>query len=130
MTTNCSNAISKHGKGCEEIPRKGKDLKIITHNISKALHHSRDTLLYRTPKASSSRTALEVVTLYSSEGRQFSKSVREHWHIIENDPQLHSIWPNPTITAYHKTESLKNILVNSRQAKPTSLRSASNEHRQ
>ena len=102
-------------------------LEVITHNISKALLHSRDTLLYRTPKVSSSRSVIPVVTPYSSEGRQFSKSVRDHWHIIENDPQLHRIYPSPTITAYHKTEFLKDILVNSRQAKLTSLRSASNE---
>ena len=36
--------------------------------------------------------------------------------------------PIPPITAYHKTESLKEILVQSRQAKPTSLHSAPNEH--
>ena len=82
-------------------------LEVITCNISKALLHSRGTLLYRNPKASSSRSVLPVVTPYSSEGRQFSKSVQDHWHIIENDSQLHSIWPNPPITAYHKTESLK-----------------------
>ena len=103
-------------------------LEIITHNIPKPLFHSRDTLLCRTPRASSSRTERPVVTPYSSEGRQFSKSVWDHWHIIENDPQLHSIWPNPPVTAYHKTESLKDILVHSRQAKPTSLRSVPNKH--
>ena len=70
-------------------------LEIITSNISKALLHSRYTLLYRTPRASTSTTVLSVVTPYSLEGRQFSKSVRNHWHIIENDPQLHSIWPTP-----------------------------------
>ena len=66
---------------------------IITCNMSKALLHSCDTLLYRTPKASSSRTVLSVVILYSLERRQFSNSVQNHWQIIENDPQLHSIWP-------------------------------------
>ena len=88
-------------------------LEVITRNISQALLHSHDTLLYRTPKASSSRSVLPVVTPYSSKGRQFSKSVRDHWHIIENDPQLRRIWPNPPITAYHKTEFLKDILVHS-----------------
>ena len=66
-------------------------LEVITRKISKALLHSRDTLLYRTPKASSSRSVLPVVTPYSLEGRQFSKSVRDHWHIVEKDLQLHSI---------------------------------------
>ena len=105
-------------------------LEVITCNISKALLHSRDTLLYKTPKAGSSISALRVVTPYSSEGRQFSKLVQDQWHIIENDPELNSIWPNLPITAYHKTESLKDILVHSRQAKPTPLRSAHIKHPQ
>ena len=62
-------------------------LEVITRNISKTLLHSRYTLLHRTLKASSSRSVLPVVTPYSTEGRQFSESVRNHWHIIENDPQ-------------------------------------------
>ena len=37
-------------------------LEVITHNISKALLHSRDTLLCRTPRASISRTIIPVVT--------------------------------------------------------------------
>ena len=110
------------------LPARKYPLEIITRNISKALLHSRDTLLYRTPRTSSSRTALPVVTLYSLERRQFSKSVRDHWHITENDPQLQSIWPKPSITAYHKTESFKDILVHFFQAKPTSLCSAPKTH--
>ena len=78
-------------------------LEVITRNISKVLLHSRDTLLYRTPKVSSSRSVLPVVTPYSSEGRSFSKSVRDHWHILENDPQLHNIWPNPLVTGHLST---------------------------
>ena len=50
-------------------------LEIITRNISKALFHSRETILHRTLRTSSSRTVLRVVTPYSLEGRQFSKSV-------------------------------------------------------
>ena len=42
-------------------------LEIITRNISKALLHSRDTILHRTPSASSSRIVLHVVTPYSNE---------------------------------------------------------------
>ena len=40
---------------------------------------------------------------------------------MENDSQLHSIWPKHPIIAYLKTESLKDILVHSRQVKPTYL---------
>ena len=99
-------------------------LEIITRNISKALLHSRDTLLYRPSKTKSSKRVLPIVTPYSPEGRHFSQSVRNRWHIIENDSQLQNVWPNHLITAYHKTESLKDILVHSRQTKPTSSRSA------
>ena len=102
-------------------------LEIIARNISKAILHSHDTHLHRIPGASSSQTVLPIVIPYSSKGRQFSKSVRDHWHIIEKDPQLR-IWSSSTTTAYHKRESLKDILVHSCQAKPTSLRSTPNEY--
>ena len=99
-------------------------LEIITRNISKALLHSHDTLLCRPPKTTSPKRVLPIVITYFPEGRHFSQSVRNRWHIIENDSQLQNVWPNHSITAYHKTESLKDILVHFRQTKPTSSRSA------
>ena len=102
-------------------------LEIITCNISKALLHSCDTLLYQPSTAVNPKRVLQIVTPYSPEGRHFSESVRNHWHIIKNDPELQNIWPNHLITNYHKTESLKDILVHSHQAKPKSSRSAQNE---
>ena len=105
-------------------------LEVITRNISKALLSSCDILLYRTLEVSSSRSVLPVLTPYSSEGRQFSKLVRDHWHIIENNQRLHSIWPNPPTTAYHKTKSLKDMLGHSCQTKPRFLSSATNKHHQ
>ena len=77
-------------------------LEVITHNISKAILHSHDTLLYRVTMAASPKTVLPIVTPYSTEGRHFSQSAWKRWHIIENDPQLQNIWSNHPITAYHK----------------------------
>ena len=51
-------------------------LKIITRNISKAFLYSRDTLFYRSPKATRPKTVLPIVTSYSPEGRHCSQSVR------------------------------------------------------
>ena len=110
-------------------------LEIITRKISKALLHSRDILGHRIPRASSSRIVLPTVTPCWLEEKQFSKSVRDNWLFIEKNPQLHSIWLTPShslyspITPYHKTESIKDILVHSRQAaKSLSLRSAPNKY--
>ena len=98
-------------------------LKIITRNISKALLHSRETLFYKPLKTASPKRVLPSVTPYSPEGRHFSQSVWNPWHIIENDSELQNAWPNHPITAYHKTESLKDIVVHSRQTKPISSNS-------
>ena len=62
-------------------------LDIITHNISKALLHPRDTLLHEPTKASGPTTVLPIITPYSIEGKSFSQSVRDQWDTIENDPQ-------------------------------------------
>ena len=80
-------------------------LDIITQYISKALLHSCDTLLHKPTKAAGPRTVHTVMTLYSIEGKSFSQLVQGCWHVIENDPQLHSIWLNHPITDNHKTKS-------------------------
>ena len=83
------------------LPRK-YPLDIITHNISKALLHS-CKIIFREPtkKESGPRTIFSIVTPYPIEGKCFPQSVWIRWHIIENDPQLHNIWPNQPITTYH-----------------------------
>ena len=97
-------------------------LDIITHSILKALFQSCATLLCElTKKESGPRTVLPIVTPYYIDSKCFSQSVREHLHIIENDPHLDTVWSTQHITAY-KTKSLKDILIHSRQAKPTNLR--------
>ena len=47
-------------------------LDIITHDISKALLHHRDTLLREPTKASGPTAVLPIITLYSVEGKSFS----------------------------------------------------------
>ena len=79
-------------------------------------------LLHRPPKTASPKRVLPIITPYSPEGRHFSQSVRNRWHIIENDSELQNVWSNHPITAYHKTKSLKDMLVHSRQTKPISSR--------
>ena len=98
-----------------------------TPKISKALLLSRDALLYKPLMAGSPKTLLPIVTPYSPEGRHFFQSVQTRWHITEKDQQLQNIWPNHPITAYHKTESLRDMLVHSCQTKPTSPHSVPNE---
>ena len=105
---------------CQKIPFRNYHTKHF-QNPPPLLWH---TLLHRTPKASSSRTVLPIVTLHLPEGRNFSKSVQDRWHILLKMTQLHSIWQNHPIPTYHKTGSLKVILVHFCQAKLTSIRSA------
>ena len=72
------------------------------------------------PRASSSWTVLPIMTPYSPEGRHFSKSVRDYWHIIENNPRLHSIWPNCPFTSHRKKKiSQGHLFVISIQSYPS-----------
>ena len=60
------------------------------------------------------------MTPYSPEGRHFSKSVRDYWHIIENNPRLHSIWPNCPFTSHRKKKiSQGHLFVISIQSYPS-----------
>ena len=69
-------------------------LDIITHSIFRALLHTRDSLLRESTKAwgptAGPTTVLPIITPYSVEEKSFSQLVRDQWHIIENDLQLHS----------------------------------------
>ena len=95
----------------------------VRHYHTQYLHalYPCNILLHKPTKASGPRTVLPIITPCSIEGKSFSKSMRDQWHIIENDRQLHSIWPNHPIIAYHKTISLKDILIHCHQTKPTYL---------
>jgi len=53
------------------------------------------------------------VVPYSTIGKDLAKVVKQNWPLIENEPDLKQIWPNPPLTAYKRTSSLKDILVHS-----------------
>ena len=93
-------------------------LEIITRNIEKALQFSHYELIHRNKQNDSKKQVLPVITPYSNEGIALSSTIKYHWPLIKNDPDLSQIWPSPPITAFTKSKSLKDILVHSRQGHP------------
>ena len=92
-------------------------LEITTCNFSKSLLHSHDTLLYKTPR--------HLVSYFFPSCDPILSRKKT---ILQWSATTHHLAQCP-ITAYYKTESLKDILVHSHQAKSTSLCSAPNNHR-
>ena len=89
-------------------------LEMIQKNFSKALSHTRETLLiYRPDEESPEVTPL--ITPFTPVGSLVSRIVNQHWHIIEEDAHLHRIWPNRTTTAFNRSNNIKDILVHSKQ---------------
>ena len=92
-------------------------LHIISRNIKKALTFSRQDLLHK-PRQHNPTQKTPIVTPFSDMGTSLSRTIHDHWHLIEGDPTLSQIWPQRPVTAYTKTASLKDALIHSRQPPP------------
>lgn len=57
---------------------------------------------------------LIMTTRFSDSSHKVGKALRNHWHIIANNAELHSIFPTPPMVANRKNPSLANKLVRSK----------------
>ena len=84
----------------------------ISTAFEKAENVDRDSLLvYKDKQTNNSR--VPMVMTYHPDLKQLSSAIRKHWDLIENDPSLKNIFPQPPIMAYRRPRSLRDILVSS-----------------
>ena len=89
-------------------------LHLIIKSIRKALTHNRNNLLsHQTPQ--SETNILPILTPHSDIGKQFTATIHKNWHTIANDTTLSTIWPLKPLSAYTKSSSIHNHLVQSAQ---------------
>ena len=48
---------------------------------------------------------------YNNNTKYIAQILRKHWNIIENDPTLRILWPEPPIVAYQRNKNLEDNLV-------------------
>ena len=88
-------------------------LHLTIENIKKALTHNCNYVLsHRTPQTDIN--IIPIVT-FSDIGKILTTIINKNWHNIVNDPTLSTIWPSKLLSAYTKSSSINEHLVDSGQ---------------
>ena len=88
------------------IHRGYKDDNIIT-SFNKVLLYTQNELLNKTENTNKTNNKPIFTTQYNSNTKYITQILRKHWNIIENDPTLRILWPEPPIVAYKKKPKKK-----------------------
>ena len=51
---------------------------------------------------------------YNNNTKYIAHIPRKHWTLIQNDPNLQILWPEPPVVAYKKNKTLKHTLVSTK----------------
>ena len=95
------------------IHRGYKHDNIIT-SFNKAILYTQNELLNKTENANKTTNKPIFTTQYNSNTKYIAQILRKHWNVIENDPTLRILWPEPPIVAYQKNKSLRDTLVSAK----------------
>ena len=87
-------------------------LHFINNNISRALIHSQDELIFKT-RTKDNKCLLPFITTYSPAGIHLARTIQHTWP--KDNRTITNIWNRPPITAFKRTKSLKDILVHTNQ---------------
>ena len=88
--------------------------------FNKALkYNTQDELLsIQTTHKTNNRPIFPIT--YNNNTKYIAHILRKHWSLIENDPKLHILWPEPPVVAYKKNKTLKDSLVSTKLRKNNS----------
>ncbi len=87
-----------------------------THDIMTAfnkalkytIHKMNYSIMKKTPKTNNS----PIFSIqYNNNTKYIAHILRKHWSVIENDPTMRILWPEPPMVAYQKNKNLKDTLV-------------------
>jgi hypothetical protein len=87
-----------------------------THNniitqFNKALTYKTQSELLNNTKCSKTNNSPIFDIQYNNNTKHIAHILRKHWSVIENDPTLRVLWPEPPIVAYRKNKNLRDTLV-------------------
>jgi len=77
--------------------------------------HRRRYIQYRSKSAKqTAQVRLPLCTEYYDQFKQLKKALKQDWHLIEEDPELNRLFPNPPSLVYKRGTNLANSLVSAR----------------
>ena len=86
---------------------------LITNAKTKASSLNRSDLLIKKRRQPNSQSRPYFVTQYSTTSNHIKRLIKENWSIIESDPTLQPIFPEPPIFSFRRAPTLKDKLVHS-----------------
>jgi hypothetical protein len=107
---------------------RGYPKNLINNAIQKALAHGR--VNGRAPQTSNFSLTPNLITTYHAGQPNFSKIFRKHYHIIESDPKLKELFPNPPGVTYRRAKNLKDSLVHSKVTRSTGRENCNRRNQQ
>ena len=90
------------------LVHRGYKKETIQTAFNKALQHTQNDLLYKSENNQKNNSPIFSIP-YNNNTKHIVKilPVHKHWNIIENDPTLRILWPEPPIVAYQRNKNLK-----------------------
>ena len=79
--------------------------------FNKALKHTTQNELLNNEKNPKTNNSPIFSIQYNNNTKYITHILRKHWSVIENDPTLRILWPEPPMVAYQKNKNLKDTLV-------------------
>ena len=90
----------------------GYNGRVVDQQVDKALQTRRETLLQY--KTTEKNERIPLVVTYNPSMQHLKSIVRDLQPIIDNDPTLSKIFPDPPVIAYRQPPNLRNTLVKSK----------------
>ena len=69
--------------------------------------------LVKKGRKTDTQARLLFVTQYSTEARQINRIIQDNWAIVNSDPALQQVFPEPPLISYIRAPSLRDKLVHS-----------------
>ncbi len=86
-----------------------------THNLqtafNKALKYTTQNELLNNEKTPKTNNSPIFSIQYNNNTKYITHILHKHWSVIENDPTLRILWPEPPMVAYQKNKNLKDTQV-------------------
>ncbi len=79
--------------------------------FNKALKYATQNELLNNEKTPKTNNSPIFSIQYNNNTKYIAHILRKHWSVIENDPTLRILWPEPPMVAYQKNKNLKDTLV-------------------
>ena len=86
----------------------------ITTSFNKALQYTTQKKLLYNEKITKTNSSPIFTIPYNYNTKYIAHILRKHWTIIENEPTLRILWPEPPMVAYQRDKNLRDKLVSAK----------------